>query len=261
MTDNNNSEEAMTDVPHEGENPFKSESENENSEDSSTEENEAENTQSDEGDDTHSEEETGTEAGDKDVPFHLQPRWKEREAEWDKRFNDQESRHQDSIKEIREEFATARKDNASTEIPTWFGGEKEQWDAYQKHQESLITQAEERAVNRLTKTQTDEKKAIDDATTYMQDEMASIEIDKTLNPDGKKVDPNKLLKFVMDNDLVDSKGRWNYKAGWKLIQGTSSTSKATEKKKIAGATTSESKGEDKPTAFKTSEDFKQVKPW
>ena len=87
----------------------------------------------------------------------------------------------------------------------------------------------------------------------MQSEVQEIEVDKKLNPEGKKVDPNKLLRIVMDNDLVDSKGRWNYKAGWSLMQGTAkkSTSK-TDRKKIVGATTSESSGEEKTKAYKTS---------
>jgi len=200
---------------------------------------------------------------DKDKPFHQHPRWKERETEWDKRFNEQEMRHQDDLKKMREEFGTAKKDNAGeVKIPSWFGGNQEQWDAYRADRDAEIKTAEERAYERVNSAKSAEQKAIDDATEYMQGEVTSIESDKTLNPDGKKIDPNKLLKIVMDNDLIDSKGRWNYRAGFKIMkQASTSSPKTGDKKFIAGATTSESKGESKPTAFKTSNDFKKNRPW
>ena len=70
----------------------------------------------------------------------------------------------------------------------------------------------------------------------------------------------------MDNDLVDSKGRWNYKAGFLMMKGSSTTSKNNtidEKKKIAGATVTGDKTETKPPQYTTSDDFKKpgARPW
>lgn len=250
-------ENKMADIPHEGENPFNPESGNENPESSPDEINESEETPPADG------EEKNPQDPDKDLPFHEHPRWKAREEEWDKRFNDQETRHQDDLKKIREEFGTARKENAEqTNIPSWFGGTQEQWDAYRTDRDTELKSAEDRAYERLTKEKSVETKAVEEATTYLQSEVAFIGSDKTINPTGAKVDPNKLLKIVMDNDLVDSKGRWNYRAGWRLLQREASgTAPSGDRKNIAGATTSESKGESKPAPFKTSADFKKAKPW
>ena len=205
----------------------------------------------------------GNQDPDKDKPFHEHPRWKERETEWDTRFNEQETRHQDDLKNLREEFGGARKANAeATKIPSWFGGDQAAWDAYRADRDVELKAAEDRAYDRLTNAKSTETKAIEEATTYMQTELTSIESDKTLNPTGAKIDPNKLLKIVMDNDLVDSKGRWNYRAGFRIyLQGESAAGDKGDRKVIAGATTSESKGESKPAPYKTSADFKRDRPW
>ncbi len=123
--------------------------------------------------------------------------------------------------------------------------------------------AEERAFKRFQDQTGAQDKLVQEATEYMQAEVKAIESDKELNPTGAKIDPNKLLKFVLDNDLVDSKGRWNYRAGFRIMgaQAASAKANAGDRKDIAGATTSEPKPESKPAAFKTSEDFKVNRPW
>jgi hypothetical protein len=253
MTEQQNAE-----FQQEGSNPFESESENENSEASQAEENKAEDPQSPEG-----EEGKNTQDDDKDIPFHQHPRWKQREKEWDERYNSQEARHQEDIKKLREEFADSRKENANqTQIPSWFGGDQAQWEAYRKDRDAEIKEAEERAFQRLEGQHKSEDKAVKEATDYMNAEIKVIQEDKELNPKGAKIDPNKLLKVVMDNDLIDSKGRWNYRAGWRILQAQPATNFGNQNRKdIAGATTSESKGEDKPASFKTSTDFKKNRPW
>lgn len=257
-------EETKTEFRTEGEKAFPvSDKDNENSSSSSEgEENKGGQTDSST-DDSKGDVNKGAE--DKDAGFLDHPRWKEREEDWKKRFNEQEERHATDLKSIREEFSAARKDNnKQTEIPSWFGGTQEQWDAYRADRDQEIKQAEDRAIERIKGEKSTEEKAIKEATDYMQNEIAAIESDKELNPDGSKVDPNKLLKFVLDNDLVDSKGRWNYKAGFRMMKANSSTSVNAngDRKKIAGATTSESKAESKPQAFKTGADFKGGKrPW
>lgn len=220
--------------------------------------------------------ETGDDAGhaaggasgddpDKDKPFHEHPRWKQRETEWNDRFNSQESRHQEDLKKIRDEFGAKRQDNAEqTKIPSWFGGDQEQWDAYRQDRDAEIKASEERAYKRLVEERGSEEKAVAEATDFMNSEISKIEADKDLNPSGAKVDKNALLKLVMDEDLIDSKQRWNYRAGWKMMQARehSKQSHAGTRKAAAAATTSEAKGEAKPAAFKTSDDFKKGKrPW
>lgn len=235
--------------------------ENEDSEDTTAETNDDGDTHSPDGD------KNSQDDSDTSKPLNEHPRWKEREDEWNRRFNDQETRHQDDLKKIREEFGDARKENReNTAIPSWFGGNQEQWDAYRADQDTQLKAAEDRALERIKSEKNAQDEAVKAATDFMNSEILSIESDTTLNPEGKKIDPAKLLKVVMDNDLIDSKGRWNYRAGYKLMN-QSVTKKPPvvnpERKTIAGATNSDSKPETKPVTYKTSADFKKpgAKPW
>lgn len=216
-----------------------------------------------------------TQTEEKDIPFHEHPRWKKREEEWNERFNSQETRHADDLKSIREEFAGARKDNAEqTKIPAWFGGTQEQWNAYRSDRDAELKQIEDRAIERAEKNFETKAgagdKAVKEATEFLNTEVAAIEADATLNPTGAKIDREKLLKVVLDNELIDSKGRWNYRAGFKILNGTPAAApvikkpdeKTQEKKKIAASTTSgESGGEKKDDAIATSDTFKKNRPW
>lgn len=254
----------MADTPQEGEITFEGMGDD-TSTDSPTGTNDTDDNQ-DQGDDQDdSDDGQKHDEEDDNVPFHKHPAWLRREKEWQDRFNSQETRHQDDIKGIREEFGAARKENAEdTQIPSWFGGSQEQWNQYREFNDKQIKEAEERAIKRLTEEKSAETKAVEEATTFMQEEIAFIETDKTINPTGTKVDPNKLLKIVMDNDLVDSKGKWNYRAGWRILQSMkpTSTPNNNERKVIAGASSTHTQsGEVKPQAFKTTADFKKNKPW
>lgn len=234
----------------------------------SEEDNQEGDTQSPEGENTQ---------GDDEKPFHEHPRWTERETEWNKRFNDQETRHQDDLKAIREEFGAQRRtnDNQPTKPPVWFGGTQEQWDAYRADRDTELKNAEEGAIKRLSAERESsakaEEKAVADATTFLRSEIVAIEGDKALNPSGTKIDQataEKLLKTVLDNQLIDTQGRWNYRAGWKLLQaGTTVAPKGTQdtqvRKKIAAESTSTDKGSsggDKST-IATSETFRKDRPW
>lgn len=245
---------------NEGEPAFPVDTENDNSAESPSDQ-----TTMDTGEDPSN---TGNEkkpdAEKKEVPFDQHPAWKEREQTWDKRFNEQERRHQDDLAAIRTEFGAARKDNADqTKIPSWFGGDQAAWDAYRSDRDAELKSAEDRAYARVNQEKSTQDKAVKEATDYMQAEMATIESDKTLNPTGAKIDPNKLLKIVIDNDLVDSKGRWNYRAGFAILQSQTKTAPKGDRKVLAGASTSDDRPETKPTDYKTSVDFKKpgARPW
>ena len=237
-------------------------------------------------------EQTGTDTkpdeGDKaggEAGFADHPRWKEREEDWTKRFNEQETRHTDELTKvttsIEAKVAEALKAagvgaapadaNATPEqVPAWFGGDEAQWADFRKWNNSELAAAEARGADKAMKGIEEksqaEQKAIDDATAYMNDEVAGIEADKTLNPKGEKVDRNKLLKFVLDNDLVDSKGRWNYKAAYRMMQGQPAQAAAAsteDRKKLAADTTSENRAEPRPEPYTSSTDFSKpgARPW
>ena len=270
MTDN-----LQTQFPTEGQPAFPVvDTENDNSAASSTEEETTtEETPASRGDETLDEKKPqGDEAtkskGDENFADH--PRWKEREEDWKGRFNDQETRHSNSIQQLREEFGGKDKtssDEPASEIPSWFGGDEAQWHQYKVDQKTLLDNTRtEWEKSQTEKTET-EQKAIQDATDYMNTEVSVIENDKTLNPDGIKIDKNKLLKFTMDNELVDTQGRWNYNAAYRLMQAGVKSARADsvqEKKDIAGATITEKNGAetDRPN-YTTTEDFNNPanRPW
>ena len=253
----------MADIPTEGEVTFPPTDEgveNENSTDSHSEENTTDDPVTDAGEDTKHQEDDN-----KDIPFHQHPAWQRREKEWKERYNEQETRHVQELGKIHEEISSISKSDKtdSSDVPNWFGGDEKAWGQFKEWQGQSIKAAEERAFQRVTEEKQAQEKAIADATKYMQDEIADIEGDKELNPEGKKIDQNKLLKIVMDNDLIDSKGQWNYRAGWRFIQSqVVKNQDAKQRKTIAAATTSGPKGEEtKSPTFKTAEDFITDRPW
>lgn len=252
MTEENKSE-----FRHEGQPAFVPDTENENSE--STEEIDKKN----EADGTSTEEEGEEDLQDPDKkPLNEHPRWKAREQEWNDKFSAQADEHKKAIDALREEFGTKRQENADqTKLPSWFGGDQAQWDAYRADRDAELVAAEERAAERITKQSDEKNKAVKDATDFMKSELEVIQDDKVLNPTGGKIDPNKLLKIVIDNDLVDSKGRWNYRAGMKIYGQTKTGPSIKDRKEIVAATNSDAKGETKTSPYKTSADFKKNRPW
>lgn len=216
---------------------------------------------------------------DSDDNFADHPRWQEREKDWKSRFNEQEQRHLGDITKLRTEFEQKFTDigkvkpnigDTSVQVPAWFGGDDNQWQEFLNWNNSLVGKAKEEARTEVLKEietkSTTEQKSIDDATKYFNEQLTSIEADKTVNPQGEKIDRNKLLKFVLDNELVDTKGRWNYRAGFMMMKaGVASAKNDTtkERKQIASAITSENRAETKSPAFMTSADFSKpgARPW
>jgi len=252
------------------------ESERDNSEDSPTEKDHDGEDPSPDGDKENSQEDSD----DDKKPFHDHPRWKEREEEWNRRFNEQETRHQDELKKalqgIRDEFSEKREENAEQKkIPSWFGGNQEQWDAYRADRDAELRAAEERArksaIEELGQKAQTEDKAVKEATDYMNAELEVLSKDKDLNPEKLKIDANALVKFTIENELVDTKGRWNYRAAFKMMKAsgllkapTQTTTVTKERKVLADASAGkDSKGEPTQKTVKSSLDFKKpgARPW
>ncbi len=208
-----------------------------------------------------------------DAGFADHPRWKEREENWTTRYNEQEKRHVSEIQKLREEIIgnksqpTKPANDEAVEVPEWFGGDEKQYRAYLSHQDQLLEKAEERARAKLAEESTREQVRIDEATKFFEEQLAALEADKDLNPKGENIDKNKLLKFVLDNDLVDSKGRWNYRAGFQIMRSQAGQPKADatkDRKDLAAATISgSSKGGERTADVMTSEDFHKPgkRPW
>lgn len=222
---------------------------------------------------------------DDKLPFHEHPRWKERESEWNQKFNDQETRHFKEIDELRGLINKAGDKNppageAKTPIPAWFtGGQQVEetpelralWDGYLEHQKGLYNGFKEDAVKSIDERTNKQEAARKEAIDYLDSQVAVIEKDKALNPTGAKVDRQQLVNVAEELSLVDVNGKWNYKAAWMILQSRNSAKPAEEtpketpkdeRKALAGATTTKPGGDTKkPKNFKTSDDFKTNRPW
>lgn len=244
--------------------------ESENSTDSPSEKTDADQT-----DASHQDKkETDDKNGGVDERLFNHPRWVERENDWKKRYNEQEKRHLEDIENLRNEIRNSSQNqqprsDVPKRVPEWFGGDESQWQEFLDWNNGLIGKAKEEARSEALKEietkSAAQQKAIDEATDYFKEQVNLIESDPDLNPEGKKVDQNKLLKFVLDNELVDMQGRWNYKAGWRMMHSVSSEKPkpSEEKKKIASATTSDRNADVKAPSYKTSKDFQNPtnRPW
>lgn len=214
---------------------------------------------------------TETEDAGGERGFADHPRWKERESDWQERFNTQETRHADEIARLRTEFdgkisGIVPKSQAPVEVPAWFGGDENQWSEFQQWNDQLAEKVVERATEKVTSKTEAESKRIAEATEFLNSEITAIESDKNLNPAGERIDRNRLLKTVQDYQLVDTEGRWNYKAGYAIMRSQAVVPAVTatrERKAIASATTSESRPEPKKQDFMTGEDFRKpgARPW
>lgn len=242
-------------------------------------------TPSPEGEQTPADPNKGQDGGDKggedkNRGFADDPRWQERETDWKNRFNDQEKRHVEEMTKLREEItkltsAVAPKGEEKTvidagEVPPWFNGDEDQWKQFMEYNRSLIAKEAQGLIETreksITEKQQAETKAVEDATKYFNSEVAALEADKTLNPKGEKIDRNKLLKTALDNDLVDSQGRWNYKAAYRLLQqngAQATTTNTKDRKDLAGATIGTDKADAKTPNVTSSEEFSKPggRPW
>jgi hypothetical protein len=147
------------------------------------------------------------------------------------------------------------------ELPSWWGGDEKQWTEFQAHLSTLEEKAAQRAISQFKSEQEQQKSAIESANAWFQ---SSI---NDLKSSGETIDDNtvnRILKKAEEEQLIDSQGRWNYKAAWKLLKAedTAATPKPNvdEKKQIAGASTAP-QTEPEKRSYKTSDDFRGKKPW
>ena len=226
----------------------------ENSSESSPEEETGEeSSQSDEGDQNSD--------ANKEIPFHEHPRWKEREAAWEKRFSDQEVAFNKRLEEIG--TVATHKEMKSDEIPEWFGGDAKQWKAFQDHFQNNLKAVEDRAYERIKNEKETQDKAIADANNWFEESHKTLE-----SENGLTIDRNQLLETALKYELIDTKGRWNYRAALEIMKSSGLVSKDAnlkDRKDFAKATVRGSnKGENTDKSIVTSDDFatgKKERPW
>lgn len=210
-----------------------------NSQESSTQTNENGTTQSDEG---------STQPVEKKLPFHEDPQVQEY-------INRQlETREQRLKDELEQKFATPK--DQKVVIPNWFGGDEQAWSQYQAHLEERDTRVRESALKEIQGLTQKEQNLIKEANEWFESNVKEIE--KTDGP----VDKNLLFKTAQDFELVDSKGRWNWKAAHRIAksQYKSDPTKVDERKKIVGMDRNDQGGTGQKD-FKTAKDFQKARPW
>lgn len=205
-------------------------------------------------------------------PFHEDPEVQNyitRQVE--SRLTEVEKKHQTDLEALRKEIAAGGKPVVTAEKPPrWFGGNQEQWEEFQDWVGSRTAKTGEGVLETLNKNQQQKEQAEKEATDFLNSEIAAIQSDKTLNPKGLKVDPKKLLEVALENELIDSKQRWNYRGAWRILRpileaaADEKNAGSKDRKKIAGASVNDDKGGGDAGAakpFKTSADFAKKRPW
>lgn len=217
--------EGTTAEPQSGKKPVakeKEEDEDEEDEEEESEEGESEDEDSEDEEDEEDEEEEEKEKPKKQKktktkkakPFHKNKRWKTRENTHTRRMEGKDSEIADLKRQL--EDRGSEKEITESDIPEWFNGELPAYKAYMKDQQKGIDAAVERATG--GKQAKADSKAQTDATNWLNDEIERLEEDEDINPDGIEIDRERLLEIVQENDLVDSKNRWNYAAAFKLLK-------------------------------------------
>lgn len=182
-------------------------------------------------DDSDGGEGKGKPKGEEKKPFHEHPRWKEREKDWENRFEALKKEMSEAsakeINELKSKIAERKEETAElteADIPDWFNGDLETYKKFESHQTSkmqkLVTAAakaaEENAVNRIKGESERETKAVQEATAWLESEVARLQDDPELNPSGKPINRAELFAIAQRDDLIDSKGRWNYRAAMRI---------------------------------------------
>jgi hypothetical protein len=178
-----------------------------------------------------------------EVPFHEHPRFKELIEE--KNTLKSELQELRSFKEQTQPLIERFTPKDEITPPAYWGGDADSYKLFLEDQRRLAQEAEERAVQRIKAEREGEDKRIRDANEWFEKSVSDIE------SSGFKVDRNKLLKTAMDFDLVDTLGRWNYKAAAEILKRDDKPIDLTEKKQVAASATSEATPERKPKDYLT----------
>lgn len=190
-------------------------------------------------------------------PLDKHPRWAEREKNWNDRFEKQQQEFEAKLEALKPK-ESEQKISENAAIPKWFGGNQQQWDEYVSWHNEGIKKAKEEAVQQFSSTQSAKEKAVADANAWFSESVTAIEKEA-----GKTIDREALLKICVDNELIDSKQRWNYKAAWQILKAQQGgTGSREDRKKLADETGKDGgKTDTSEKGVKTAADFKKDRPW
>lgn len=258
---------------------------------------EGEDTSEDSSTENNDEGQSGAETGDegqgaddnkddefKDVPFHMHPRWKEREEQWNQRFEKQQTDFEEKMEKFSQDHSKPQADVeaekiAKGPIPKWFGGGKDtpevraMWREYVEQQTVQLSQiekrAEDRAFERITQGQSTQEKAVQEANQHFETSITHLEATF-----GKRVNRDELLKFTLDNKFIDPESRrWDYQRAYRFMMAEKGTplprqggnQQREQRKQMARASMHDTgRGQERSgKTVTTSDDFKDSsrRPW
>ena len=206
----------------------------------------------------------GSEQTEKRKPLHEDPVVQDYlNRQIDKRAKELEEKHQTELQKIRDELAPKTKETpeSNDDVPDWFGGDDTAWSKFQAYLGTMTRKAKQEAIQELQESKSTEARLMQEATEYMNTEVANIENDKEMNPDGVKIDINRLGVIVDKFHLVDPKtSKWNWRGAWEIYKMQLPKAKEidlSERKKLA-ATSSSNRAEEKTPVIFSSKDFRRV---
>lgn len=193
--------------------------------------------------------------------FDKHPRWqemlqernsfREKAQEFESRLN--------QIQPIVEEYQKSLRQN-EPEIPIWFNGDATQWRAFNdEYIEKRIAQVEQNTIKRIEEKNNLERKRAQEAQEWIEGGL------KALESEFGEVDRNRILKTALDEDIVDSKGRYNLRAAYFIVKASESNaaaaSKETSIRKKVISSSHDVGTEPKSREYRVSDDFKINRPW
>lgn len=197
---------------------------------------------------------------EKEMPFHQNPRWIERENEL-KTLREKSEIYEKELADLKQFKEQSSQKNSDTKIPEWFstlyGDNAEAWEKYSEHskneREQMKREILEAQQQEVVKAQEQEKYW----NNWVEGEMIKLETK------GYKFDRNELAQVILKTKPTDNNGNLDFEAGYETYiarKGPAVNPQQSQaRKQIADTVTKSSQGEPAKKDYKTSADLRNRK--
>lgn len=198
---------------------------------------------------------------EKELPFHQNPRWIERENEL-KTLREKSEIYEKDLAELKQFKEQASQKKSDTKVPEWFstlyGDNLEAWEKYSEHskneREEMKREILEAQQQEVVKAQEQEKYW----NNWVEGEMVKLETR------GYKFDRNELAQVILKTRPTDSSGNLDFEAGYETYiarKGPAVNPQQSQaRKQVADSVTRSSRGEPTPKDYMTSNELRN-KSW
>ena len=142
------------------------------------------------------------------IPWHKDPRWKAWQEE--KKTLESQVEELSSFKEKVEPLLTNITPKEES-IPSYWNGDAESYRMFKADQERIVEERHAKWTAEQQVQQQEYNMRLSKANQWLEENI------NELKAEGHKVNQEKLLKFTMDNNLVDQQGQWNYRLAQEMI--------------------------------------------